>query len=1107
MFANSRALSVWLVMLMSTLAAQAAEFRIPLMAQAPKMDGRIEPGEWTGALRIDGFGWQGQLERRQASGYIGADSTHLFFAVRSQLPTEGTLLADVQRDSENLVFDDSLEIWIDPDVGKDKGRRFQMLANSAGHHWYKLHPFGGSPDDPSWSGDWTVQSSLHDGVWDCEIAVPLASLAPGRRADEGVWGLNLTRNWKQEWAWSSLSGDQYAPTDKFSFTKDAAPVVHEEQRADPLGGEVNNVLVLHNPSSVPLAVQAGLTLTRDVMPELKKSEAVTLAPGETREIPLAVKDAITKKFSLSALVASPDGATTYFSHKIGWAAVPGSWRWATRKKVIPPVDFQFAFYPYENNLRLLADVSNLPHDATLERLTALVRPQGGGKPVKTVAFSALVNGRQEVQLTLPPLNGKYEIALQAKGKNVPDAEVVKPFERPMFPWEHGHLGQSARVYAPFTPIRVQGSHVSTVLREHAMNGMGLWDQVSAAGDPLLAAPMRWDVTVDGSPVPVKSNILKWTKTAGDSAVARSGWHAGALGADVVSTWDYDGTMRVDLTLLPSQGKRVDALTLDIPLKTDQATLLHAMGDGIRNTISARVPEGQGTVWTAASVQSNDLPKNFCSYIYVGTPSRGLSWFAENDKNWGWNPQTPNLELVRQAGQVILRVHLINTPGVITAPRTLAFGLLAAPVKPRLPADWRHKWRRDNYTLLGTDINWLALGDAASVYPAGQDMYLWEMIKRGNREHLSDADIEKVVARGTPYFAPYGPDVVDTFVHHARHNLTSRYGAKMIFYYNRASYQAAPEFQTFGDEWGLSDYRGFEPGSSRGEIKIVPTPSYIDHALYWYGKSFDIGGNQGVYWDNWFFNGSYNTETTGAYKRPDGTVIPSTGIWGLRELAKRTFQYMNERGMMPLTMAHMTSTSILPLLSFATVQYDWEWHYSEGDVQGRFSREYLQLASDGQLAGTWPVVLADQGALSDDPWTGRTFAGVAMLHELDCSYADWSKTGKMQRALFAPVDAILAQPGVQAYRYWDDRPQPVKTGNPDLPTIVYSVPGKQAVFAVVSYADSDLAAVVTIDPVALGLTGGCKVVDTETGQEIPVVANTLTFPLKKHDLRVCEVTPR
>ena len=128
------------------------------------------------------------------------------------------------------------------------------------------------------------------------------------------------------------------------------------------------------------------------------------------------------------------------------------------------------------------------------------------------------------------------------------------------------------------------------------------------------------------------------------------------------------------------------------------------------------------------------------------------------------------------------------------------------MKPRLAADWRHKWRRDGYSLLGTDINWLARGNCGAVYPAHKDMFLWEMIARGNRERLEQDDIQRVIDRGTPYFEPYGPEKVASFVNHVRYNLTSRYDKRMVFYYNRASFQAAEEFETFKDEWSLTDFR-------------------------------------------------------------------------------------------------------------------------------------------------------------------------------------------------------------------------------------------------------------------------------------------------------------
>jgi hypothetical protein len=416
-------------------------------------------------------------------------------------------------------------------------------------------------------------------------------------------------------------------------------------------------------------------------------------------------------------------------------------------------------------------------------------------------------------------------------------------------------------------------------------------------------------------------------------------------------------------------------------------------------------------------------------------------------------------------------------------------------------DWRYRWVRDNYTLLGTDINWFALGDCGSVYPAHKDLTLWEMLKRGNAEQLSDEDVQKVIDRGRPYFEPYGPDRLESWERHVRYNLRARYGKRMVLYYNRASFQLADEFQTFQDEWCLTDYRTVGKGDGIGEIKIVPTDSYIDHALYWYGKALDVAGSQGVYWDNWFFAGSYNTMVTGAYRRPDGSVAPSTGLWGLRELAKRTFQYMNERDMTPITMAHMTSTNILPLLSFCTVQYDWEWKYSEGDVQYRFPREYILLVSNGELAGAWPVLLGDHGKLADDPWTQRTFAGVCLVHELDC----WGRQDVWE-PLFGPVHKLLDTPGFEVYRYWDERPQPVVADSPDLPTIVYSLKGKRALVGITSYAEQDATAKLTIDPAALGFEQGYTVTDVESGETLPVQANHLTLPIRKHDVRELQFVP-
>jgi hypothetical protein len=236
--------------------------------------------------------------------------------------------------------------------------------------------------------------------------------------------------------------------------------------------------------------------------------------------------------------------------------------------------------------------------------------------------------------------------------------------------------------------------------------------------------------------------------------------------------------------------------------------------------------------------------------------------------------------------------------------------------------------------------------------------------------------------------------------------------------------------------------------------------------------------------------------TDAYKAEDGSIVPAAGIWALRDLVKRTFVLMNERGMLPMTFPHMTSFNPLPVMSFATVQYDWEWQYSRGEVQDRFTREYILLATTGEHAGVWPVLLGDQGAQASDPWIQRTFSAVRLVHELD---------GRVPQ----PILDILDDPALKVYRYWDDRPLPATTGNQEIPTVVYSVPGREAVVVVVSYSEKDEKVKLKIDAKALGFANGFSVLDAEkkdAGTE-SIAGNVLSFQLKKHDMKLLRVVPQ
>ena len=77
-----------------------------------------------------------------------------------------------------------------------------------------------------------------------------------------------------------------------------------------------------------------------------------------------------------------------------------------------------------------------------------------------------------------------------------------------------------------------------------------------------------------------SGQLKVTKTTQTVVETASSWSAGALSGSLHSHYEPDGCMRVELALHPTSTP-VQGLTLRIPLRLDEAPLMHAVTDLLR----------------------------------------------------------------------------------------------------------------------------------------------------------------------------------------------------------------------------------------------------------------------------------------------------------------------------------------------------------------------------------------------------------------------------------------------------------------------------------------------------------------------------------------------
>jgi hypothetical protein len=1094
---------------------------VPLMKNVPKIDGYIDENEWKEAIRFDGFSFDGRLQPRKTVGFIGAAEDTVYVAILSELPPDGKLITNIKSSTEKIVYDDAVEVWLDPYAGKEDGVTYQMLCNSEGYAYYLTHLRGNiKPEEIyGWKGNYNIKNGLHDGFWHCEIEIPVKNLYKVSKTTDREWLINICRDYKRPGGWSAIGEEKYVFTSVnriiFNFSGDDGIIVRQKHLKDPYLGKIDYIVELYNPLNKKIEGKVKILLHRDLMPEVSKTEKFLLNPEEQKYIKFEIEDDTSMKMGLDTFVTSLDDSKTYFSRKYtfdNWKQPKEKWSISLGKqKEIPVVNFSFSHYPYLKKMKILADITGSEGKAKIEKLNFVIREEQTKKEIKKITFEKdeFKNWKCEKLIDLPDLNGVYEIAVKAVGENVPEGEVVRRFERKVFEWEHNDLGKSRKVYPPFTPIKKEGDKIYTVLKEYRINNLGLLssviteDQQRINKKEILAGDMGYRGKAGNKEIKSRKGELRYKEVSEDRVIMESKFKIGDIEVNSVSYLEYDGMLKVDLTLNPCE-EQIDELILEIPIRNDIAKLMHAMADGIRSPIlTGQIPSGQGLVWDATKIMPSAFPSNFCTYIYLGDEHRGISWFSENDRGWSWDNKKPNLQIVREKDVLKLEINLINKPTRITKAQTITFGIMAAPVKPRVEG-WRYRWISEKFDLIATDSVWFGYPSCCSVYPLGRDIYLWEILGKAHRgEKITEGEIETLKEKLIKYTEPYGKEMVERYTGSMMAKIGMQRNVRnTVFYFNRASFPAAEEFQTFMDEWCLNEYNtDLRNAKFISEIMIVPTDSYIDHALWWYKKAIEVAGAKVIYWDNYFFIPSYNTMMTSAYKKEDGSIMPSTGLWGLRELVKRTFVMMNEMGVEPMTMVHMTSTQILPLYSFATIQFDLEWRYGEGDMQNRFSREYLRLVSSGDISGTWPILIGDMGKVAEGERDRiqKSYIGVSLVHDL----MDRPMSNLFYKYRKPFIDMAKDNKDLVVYRYWDERQQPVYTKNKDLPGIVYSVWGKEALYGVVSYLKEDAEETVFIESDKLGLSR-YKVIDIDTNQEIPVENNTFKLNIKKHDLKVFRI---
>ena len=1098
---------------------------LPLMKTAPAIDGEIDEDEWAGAVRNVGLCSQHDLRlgAREAIFWAGSDGQQLYIAIKSELPPTEELLTravpDGDRDIVAALRDDSVELVIHPHLGATAGdqRYFHLIVNARGAMFDRTF----DESDPrnrinvAWRlKNWQFESQLLDGWWNVEIAIPFAELGVTARDLAHPWGLRICRNWQRPWdqsRWESVAAayEDIPTMPRISFEGNA-PVV---QVVGLRGEDAPRVeLSVRNPGPEALGVKAFLSDTWSRNPPTERAKDLSLAPGTIQAVRFEPPHGGPEGDHHTILrVTSPDEDRVFYLREFSWQLDRPEERWTIAKQDKQAVELQYAVYPYHRKVKARVDIKALASKDQVARGELSFARKGSDDALVSMQLQ-FADYVAEVLLDIPDLaEGNYEVRVRlAGGEGVPTDPVVGLYERKVFPWEHNDLGLSERVIPPFTPIRIENNTLSTVLRDHQLNGAGLWDQVTSLAKPLLNAPMKWRVEADGQEVAIAPGALKVVSHRPHFAVIEGSFSAGSLGAVVRSEWDQDGMARVFLTLLPSPGGQVDRLSLEIPLDDTLMTYMHGCGDGLRFNFAGKTPEGDGAVWDSSQANKTNIVGTFYPYVWLGGGERGLAYFADSDKGWSLDEETPALQLERRKGVLTLRINFITRPTPLDAEREIVFGLQATPAKPmpEEPVNWR-RWicqyyqdpRVQPFSIMGSSYYYGCM--SYDLYPRDHELSIYEAFSRARNTGEYD---EEFVEKWIDGYEPYVERGTDRWDHFQRHiqagmwNAANRKRSEGWLWtpYTNArgiGYQMA-EWPTFQDEWvNFSYHKRAKAGSLAYDI--CPVRSFQDAALWHYQEMMTCF--DGIYWDNVFMAANYDTVSGGAWIDEKGRVHPGMGLWAMRDLIKRTAFLFHEKGRPVFAnVAHMTNTNIVPILSFANINLDWEWQYGKRDFQDRFPPDLTVAETIGRQCGNIPLILSGGHTPDTDPvfdWMMRTRLGVCLVHEIRV----WDWRPKFHYDTYGKLFEFgYGAPECRVHNYWDEGfPLQVRGCNA-LGIVV--VNGTRAVVIVTDYGEGG-ECTLQLDLEGVSLPGTVKPTDFETGDPLASdMPGRVSFTLKKHDFR-------
>jgi Family of unknown function (DUF6067)/Hypothetical glycosyl hydrolase 6 len=618
---------------------------------------------------------------------------------------------------------------------------------------------------------------------------------------------------------------------------------------------------------------------------------------------------------------------------------------------------------------------------------------------------------------------------------------------------------------PFTPIHASPAQLRCLGRTMQFGDLLLPRSIDAAGQPLLANPVR----IVSEPnllegLRGRANILKKSASAatwlwtGESSLAR---------VEASLSAECDGFCWYEVELSPKQPVTIRSLELVIPRRPSTARYVHT-ANFTWSHFSQGLAEAEGN-WAGA----------FVPYVWLGDEERGLAWCAESSQGWSLKDPSRAVQIETQTNQVCLRVHVLDHEQEWTQPLKLRFGLQASPVKPVSLA-----WRANARIL--HDINFAACRPDK----AGKVLL----------DTLQAAGVKTVVFHDgwTDYYGkvstPYGEQLRELI------NACHQRGMRLLVYIGYGLACRAPELQGHHDEWSVlplipwttpyrTEFREFDA--------TCPRSGWAEWLIKGVDRLFTEYELDGLYFDGTSEAWRCENPAHGCgWKDSGGRLHPDYPILAARHLMRQLADTVHRHRPNAILDAHMSGNLTLPTLSFCDSYWNGE------QFEGYTAKDNFEVplhAFRTEFMGYAHGLNAEFLCYVKRPFTMEEAIALAWLHGVEVRpYPDTiSEVSPIWRAMdsFGAAQAKWLP-------YWKDAP--ARADNESVKLSAYSRAGRALLF--ISHLKREpVTSSIYLDRRRLGLKPGTLLArDALSGDDITIQNDSLPVKFKGMSYKVVEV---